>query len=208
MIYKANALILVRLCDTIKQMINKNLWQQTAAEVIMANKMKDKHIGINKLISIFIVMIIGLTSLFALVGCQPEETTANENQPTRTVVELNESNYWKYLNVNHSESYDEENASVFYEINGVLDFALYEDVVFLFDVIYYTDGQSEEEYQSYTMRIACNAAGDAAFETNYLGLTNVTVGKWLGADGELVSLASYNWKIHLKSVSGKVIYTA
>jgi len=57
------------------------------------------------------------------------------------------------------------------------------------------------------MRIACNAAGDAAFETTYLGITNVTVGKWLCADGELVSLESYNFKIHLKSVSGKVIYT-
>ena len=83
---------------------------------------------------------------------------------------------------------------------------LYEDVVFTFEVIYYTNGQKEEEYQSYTMRIGCNAAGDAKFETDYLGLTDVTVGKLLGRDGELVSLENYNWKLHFVSVTGKVIY--
>ena len=65
----------------------------------------------------------------------------------------------------------------------------------------------DEDYQSYTMKIGCNAAGDAKFETNYLGLTNVTVGKCLGTDGELVSFENYNWKVHLLSVTGKVIYT-
>ena len=53
----------------------------------------------------------------------------------------------------------------------------------------------------------CNAAGNAKFETNHLGLTNVTVGKWLGTDGELVSFENYNWKVHFLSVTGKVIYT-
>ena len=56
------------------------------------------------------------------------------------------------------------------------------------------------------MRIGCNAAGDAKFETDYLGLTDVTVGKLLGRDGELVSLENYNWKLHFVSVTGKVIY--
>ena len=70
-----------------------------------------------------------------------------------------------------------------------------------------TDGQKEEDYQSYTMKIGCNAAGDAKFETNYLGLTNVTIGKWLGTDCELVSFENYNWKVHFLSVTGKVIYT-
>ena len=161
-----------------------------------------------KYISLILAMIICLTSLLALVSCQPKEPTANENEPTRTVIELDENNYWKYFNVRQSGNTDDEKPAVFHEINGVLDYALYEDVVFAFDVIYYTDGQTDDQYQSYTMRIACNAAGDAAFETTYLGITNVTIGKWLGADGELVSLASYNWKIHFKSVSGKVIYTA
>ena len=94
-----------------------------------------------------------------------------------------------------------------YDIEGVLDYALYEDVVFTFEVSYYTDGQKEEDYQSYTMKIGCNAAGNAKFETNHLGLTNVTVGKWLGTDGELVSFENYNWKVHFLSVTGKVIYT-
>ena len=160
-----------------------------------------------KPLSLLLVIMMGMTLIFALAGCQPEKEAKDENQPSRTVIELNENNYWKYINISHSGNYDDEKASVSYEMNGVIDYAFYEDVVFIFDVIYYTDGQPEEEYQSYTMRIACNAAGDAKFETTYLGITNVTVGKWLGIEGELVSFANYNWKIHFKSVSGKVIYT-
>lgn len=159
-----------------------------------------------KLKSIILLLIICLTSGFTFFGCQNQQPI-NENQPTKTVVELNENNYWKYLNVSQSGNYDDEKTTIFHEINGVLDYALYEDVVFSFDVIYYTDGQAQEEYQSYTMRIACNNAGDAKFETTWLGITNVTVGKWLGIDGNLVSFANYNWKIHMNSVCGKVIYT-
>lgn len=154
------------------------------------------------------MLLIAICSLsaFTLAGCQPEGEPEDENLPVRTVVELNENNYWKYINVSHSANYDDEKASISYEISGVLDYALYENVVISFDVIYYTEGQSEEEYKSYTMRIACNAAGDAVFETTNLGITNVTVGKWLGVDGELVSFENYKWKIHMKSVTGKVIY--
>ena len=162
-----------------------------------------------KALSLFLIVSILLTPL-SLIGCQPKEETENENQPARTVVELTEDNYWKYITVN-SEAISVSaggKGSISYEIKGVLDFALYEDVVFSFDVFYYTDGQKDDEYQSYTMRIACNAAGDASFETVYQGITLVTVGKWLGVDGELVSFENYNWKIHLKSVTGKVIYTA
>ena len=159
-----------------------------------------------RIISLILLIAICSLSAFTLTGCQREGEPEDENLPVRTVVELNENNYWKYINVSHSASYDDERKSISYEITGVLDYALYEDVVVLFDVIYYTEGQSEEEYQSYTMRIACNASGDAVFETTYLGITNVTVGKWLGADGELVSFENYKWKIHMKSVTGKVIY--
>ena len=145
--------------------------------------------------------------MFCVAGCGKNSESNNSSNATITVIGLNENNYWKYFNVIQSGNIDEEKPTIFYEINGVLDYALYEDVVFVFDVIYYTDGQSYDQYQSYTMRIACNAAGDAAFETTYLGVTNVKIGKWLGTDGELVSLVNYNWKIHLNSVSGKVIYS-
>ncbi len=161
-----------------------------------------------KIFALLFIILTVFTLSFSLVGCQREEEPANENLPVRTVVELNANNYWKYFNVSQSGNIDDEKPTVFHEINGVLGYALYEDVVFFFDVIYYTDGQTDDQYQSYTMRIACNAAGDAAFQTTYLGLTNVTIGKWLGADGELVSLENYNWKIHFQSVSGKIIYTA
>lgn len=57
------------------------------------------------------------------------------------------------------------------------------------------------------MRIACNTAGDAEFETYYNGITTVSVEKLLGIDGELVSLENFNRKIQFKSVTGKVSYT-
>lgn len=152
-------------------------------------------------------LFLGLVLMFCVAGCGTNSDSNNSSNTTITVIGLNENNYWKYFNAFQSGNIDEEKPTIFYEINGVLDYALYEDVVFVFDVIYYTDGQSDDQYQSYTMRIACNAAGDAAFETTYLGVTNVKIGKWLGADGELVSLVNYNWKIHLNSVSGKVIYS-
>ena len=75
------------------------------------------------------------------------------------------------------------------------------------NVFYYTDGQKPEDYQSYTMKIGCNYAGGAKFETTYLGTTNVSVGKWLGADGNLANFENYRWKIQFNAVSGKVIYT-
>ena len=150
---------------------------------------------------------IGVMLMFCIVGCGTNSESSNGRTTTNTVIELNENNYWKYFNVFQSENIDDEKPTIFYEIQGVLDYALYEDVVFAFDVIYYIDGQTDDEYQSYTMRIACNLAGDAAFETTYLGHTNVTIGKWLGADGELVSLENYNWKIHFNSISGKVTYS-
>ena len=161
-----------------------------------------------KSIAVFLVCGIVLTALL-LTGCQPAGKGDGKELTTRTVVELNESNYWKYFAVS-CDMKNDLNAGgkgrVGYDIEGVLDYALYEDVVFTFEVIYYTDGQKEEEYQSYAMRIGCNAAGDAKFETDYLGLTDVTVGKLLGTDGELVSLENYNWKLHFISVTGKVIY--
>ncbi len=154
------------------------------------------------------VMALCLLSTVALFGCQSDKTPNGNVEPEKTVIELNENNYWKYINM--QLEVDNGSAGEMYStscvVSGVLDFALYEDVVISFDVIYYTDGQSEEEYQSYTMRIACNAAGDAVFETTSLGITNVSVGKWLGTDGELVSFYNYNWKIHFKSISGNVIF--
>ena len=160
-----------------------------------------------KSFTLFLTCGIVLTALL-LTGCQPSGKSDVKEQTTRTVVELNENNYWKYFAV--SCDMNDLNAGgkgrFCYDIEGVLGYALYEDVVFTFDVIYYTDGQKEEDYQSYTMRIGCNAAGDAKFETDYLGLTDVTVGKLLGTDGELVSFENYNWKLHFVSVTGKVIY--
>lgn len=148
-------------------------------------------------------------SAFLLAGCQPSDNSKEKEESGRTVVELNENNFWKYLTVNYDMNNLKagEKGRFCCDIQGVLNYALYENVVFSFDVIYYTDGQKEEDYQSYTMKIGCNTAGDAKFETGYLGLTDVTVGKLLDRDGELVSLENYNWKVAFVSVTGKVIYT-
>lgn len=159
----------------------------------------------------FLLCIIALTALLA-AGCQPTDKDnggGKEQQSTQAVIELDENNYWKYFTVGYDMSnlYPGGKGQFSYDIRGVLDYALYDEVVFSFDVFYYTDGQKVEDYQSYTMRIACNAAGDMEFETNYLGITNVTVGKWLGANGSLVSFNNYHWKIQLNSVVGKVIYS-
>ena len=161
-----------------------------------------------KILSLFLIISMVLSTLL-LVGCQPAEEPDNDIQAVRTVVELNENNYWKYFEISSDANnvHAGGDGTFSYEIRGVLDYALYEDVVVTFDVIYYTEGQTDDQYQSYTMRIGCNAAGDAVFETVDDGITLVTVGKYLGIDGELVSFENYNWKIHFKSVTGNVIYT-
>lgn len=124
----------------------------------------------------FFVVLLVLILVFSMTGCKINEDYTDNKYPTKTVVELNEDNYWKYLSVNISSS----NYFAICEINGALDFALYEDVVLVFDVIYYVKGQTEEDYNSYTMLIGCNASGDASFTTSQSGVTRVSIGKWLG----------------------------
>lgn len=162
--------------------------------------------------AVFFACVIALTALL-FTGCQSSDKDGGGSekvqQSTQTVVELDENNYWKYFTVTYDMNnlYPSGKGRFSYDIKGVLDYALYDEVVFSFDVFYYTDGQKVEDYQSYTMQIACNAAGCAEFETNYLGITNVTVGKWLGANDKLASFENYHWKIQLNSVAGKVIYS-
>ena len=161
-----------------------------------------------RILSIFLLISV-ISALLLISGCGLAEEGKNENCPERTIVELNDNNYWKYFEITSSANNTHSGGvgSFVYEIRGALDFALYDDVVFSFDVIYFKEGETDESYQSYTMRIGCNAAGDAVYETVEAGITNVTVGKYLGIDGELVSFENYNWKVHFKSVTGKVIYT-
>lgn len=77
------------------------------------------------------IVSIVLTALL-LTGCQPSDNGNDKEQPTRTVVELNENNYWKYFTV----SYDMNNLNAggkgrfCYDIKGVLDYALYEELYF------------------------------------------------------------------------------
>ncbi len=140
-------------------------------------------------------LLIGLILMFSMTGCK--------SKGSKTTIELNEDNYWKYITVTGMEV----GGVASYVIEGVLMCAVYEDVVFSFDVIYYTDGQAEEDYNSYTMLIACTASGDARFTTYSSGITNVATGKWMGiSDGELINLENYKWKMQFHTVSGKVVY--
>lgn len=153
----------------------------------------------------FASAILSLLSFaLLLTGCfAVDDRNENPDAMYETVV-LDDNNYWKYLNISSDTEKTSDGERFVCCVNGVIDFALYEDVVLSFDVIYYVDGATEADYNSYTMRIACNAAGGAEFETTSYGHTNVAVGKWLGADGALVSLQNYNWKVHLHSVTGTV----
>ncbi len=160
-----------------------------------------------KALSMILVLCL-VFSVFAFTGCAPTVEEPNENQPIRHTVDLTVDNLWKYVDVSITGNGANagSDVSIFGSIKGVLDFALYENVVIAFDVIYYTPDMTEDEYQSYTMLIALNAAGDAEFETTYLGTTSVTLGKWNGYKGELVNLKNYNRKIYVQSVTGTVSY--
>ncbi len=159
-----------------------------------------------KAVSALLILCFLLSTLL-LSGCQtviPPE----DNGAVHTEVDLDMNNLWKYITISISgPAAAGSEASIHCEINGVLDYALYEDVVIGFNVYYYTSDQSDDEYQYYTMYIALNAAGNAEFMTTYLGTTSVKYGKWAGIDGELVNLHNYNRKIYAEHVSGKVIYS-
>ena len=53
-----------------------------------------------KSIALFLACGIVLTALL-LTGCQMSGNGDEKGQTTRTVVELNENNYWKYFTVNY-----------------------------------------------------------------------------------------------------------
>ena len=151
-----------------------------------------------KIVSLLLVLIISIISMPLLFGCQTKEN------PKTNIIEIDNNNYWKYFNVTGVSSGGSYQNS-FYKIEGILNFALYDNIIIAYDVIYYQVGDSEEEYKSYTIYIECNAAGNASFtvfsENIYVG-----VGKLVKIDGEQVDLESYNWKVQFKSISGNVIY--
>lgn len=148
--------------------------------------------------------------LLALVLCLSVLSGCAARQ-TRHVVELNDENLWKYLAISLTTDFvDAESESPLEcSIRGVLDYALYEDVVLTFDVVYYKpETPAVPDQKCYTVSIALNAAGDAEFEIPYHGLVQIKNG--LGNISEYGSSGELYWfkrSLRLNSVSGTVTYT-
>ena len=151
-----------------------------------------------------------LSFLLALVLCLSVLSGCAVRQ-TRHVVELNNENLWKYLSVSLTTDFvdAESEAPLACSIRGVLDYALYEDVVLTFEVVYYKpETPTVSDQKSYTVAIALNAAGDAEFEIPYHGLVQIKNGVGQVRDyGSSTELYWFKRSLRLNSVSGTVTYT-
>lgn len=153
----------------------------------------------------FACMIFALIICFcSLSGCTPEG-----GKQTRNVVELTDFNFANYLVVHYIKDFvptgDDTNLEV--EIEGVLDYAYYEDVVLTFEVTLYVPGQTSKP-TTHEVYVTLNAAGDAQFRVEYSGLPLISngVGQEIDYNG-ISELVRWHRTIRLKSVTGKVIYT-
>ena len=144
--------------------------------------------------------------LITLSGC-----AAGERKQKCTVVELTEENLWRYVAVSLDTDFvpAQSDGALECSVNGVLDWALYENVVLTFDVVYYKPNAAGPEHKHYSVDIALNAAGDARFEVPYTGLAQICGGTGAVTEwGDTSELYWYNRILQLKSVAGTVICTA
>ena len=147
--------------------------------------------------------------LFHLSGC-----TGADQKQTRRVVELDDSNYWKYLAVSAdpSELAEAETETVLTgAVRGVLDYAYYEDVVVTFEVRYREEragGSRPSDIKSYEVKVKLNAAGDAEFIVDYTGAAAEVNGVGDAFAEHPAELFWFYRNLWFKSVSGKVIFTA
>ncbi len=152
-----------------------------------------------KLVSIVLVLSI---CLLCLSGCG-----AKDNKQTRRVVELNNSNCWKYLTITEGTTVaaPQTETALSGSIRGVLDYAYYEDVVVTYELAVRMDGAEWDNTKRYEVKVKLNAAGDAEFEIEYTGVAVPSIGN---ADIENpMELYGFYRNLFFKSVSGKVIYT-
>ena len=151
-----------------------------------------------------------LSFLLALVLCLSVLSGCAVRQ-TRHVVELNNENLWKYLSVSLTTDFvdAESEAPLACSIRGVLDYALYENVVLTFEVVRYKpESPTVPDQKSYTVTIALNAAGDAEFEIPYHGLAHTKNGIGTVRDyGTHSELYWFKRSLRLTAVSGTVAYT-
>ena len=132
---------------------------------------------------------------------------AKDHKQTRRVVELNNSNCWKYLTITEGTTVAEPQTETALSgsIRGVLDYAYYEDVVVTYELAVRTNGAEWNDAKRYEVQVKLNAAGDAEFEIVYNGIAVPSVGSAMIENP--MELYGFYRNLFFKSVSGKVIYT-
>ena len=152
-----------------------------------------------------------LFSLLILACCLTVFSGCSARQ-TRHVVKLTDDNLWQYVAVSPATDFvaAASDAPLTCSIRGVLDYALYENVILTFEVVYYKpEAPTVPDQKSYTISVALNAAGEAEFEVPYHGLALIKNGTGAISDyGASCELYWFNRSLRLKAVSGSVIYTA
>jgi len=140
--------------------------------------------------------------LSALSGCA--------RQPVQRVT-LSEENLWQYVAVAPTADFvpAQSDAPLVCCVRGVLDYALYEDVLLTFEVVYYKpESPNVPDQKSYTVSVALNAAGGAQFEVPYTGLAQIKNGVGSIRDyGDSAELYWFNRTLRLTGVTGTVCLT-
>ena len=151
----------------------------------------------------FSAVLAAMLCMFAFSGC------SDVNIGKRNVVDLTESNLWQYVSISEITSFvpAESEASLECNVNGVLDYAFYEDVVLTFEVSYFKPGEVGPAIKNEPVVVALNAAGEAHFVVEYSGLARAVDREGYVKSMAVGELYWFNRTIRLKSVSGKVIYT-
>lgn len=106
-----------------------------------------------------------MVSLFFCIAACNQKEMGGENDKNEielninNFIELNINNFTDFFTYTKGQKYDAGAYRIAYTIEGVLDFAYYEDVVITFEVIY----QNSENEEKTTYMTHTNAAGDVSF---------------------------------------------
>ena len=144
-----------------------------------------------------------IVSLF-LCSCNGTEVLSSK----RYEIKLNKNNYWEYLDIsgNLDVSANETVSRGVYKnvsctIEGVLNFAYYENVIVTMDYYIY---DSNKEYHNADVVIELNASGSAFKELQYTFLPENAEPKF---DSQTTNLANYNRKLSLKDITGMIYFS-
>ena len=153
-----------------------------------------------------VVSLVLSVIVFSLCFCG---CAAKDSKQTRNVVELNNGNYWEYLNVSKGTTVAaaETETVLTGSIRGALEYAYYEDVVLIYEVIFRKEDEDLSNAKRYEVKVKLNAAGEADFMVDYTGAAKSLNGMGSAYAEHISELYWFRRNLDLKSVSGKVIYT-